>query len=184
MRAGCWPTSQRDHILSMLGTSIFSSNSHFVLSQQQLLSLLSLSSSWKMVPAKPTDWAAEELQPTEGRMWLRLCSDPMASLRKPIWWWLLFVWFLLGDFLKVLPHWPFPPSLPFWGFASWAIRTTEIEVRVLLGSWHTVLNQVKRMWLGTTSWRQRRSWCSLEYVLFHLQTPVCIIILFLLSFKR
>lgn len=114
---------------------------------------------------------------------LRLCSDPMASLRKPTWWLLLFVWFLLGDFLKVLPHWPFPPSLPLWGFASWAIRTTETEVRVLLGSWHTVLNQVKRMRLGTTSWRQRRSRCSLEYVLFRLQTPVCITILFLLSFK-
>lgn len=37
---------------SELGPGIFSSDSHFVLSQQQLLSLLSLTSSWKMVPTK------------------------------------------------------------------------------------------------------------------------------------
>ena len=111
MRAGCWPTAQRDQRLSMLGTSIFSSNSHFVLSQQQLLSLLSLSSSWKVVPGKLTDWAAEEPQPTEGRMWLKLCSDPMASLRKPICWLLLFVCFSFLVFAWGFSESPSPLAL-------------------------------------------------------------------------
>ena len=80
---------------SELGPGIFSSDSHFVLSQQQLLSFLSLTSSWKMVPTKLTDGATEEPQPAEGRMWLKLCSDSMASLRKSIW---VFFGFCLGIF--------------------------------------------------------------------------------------
>lgn len=141
---------------SELGPGIFSSDSHFVLSQQQLLSLLSLTSSWKMVPTKLTDWATEEPQPAEGRMWLKLCSDSMASLRKSICF--FFFGFGLGIFWKPFSLGPFPPSVLLRGFAGWTVRTTEIQ------QWGPP---------GT-----------LAHYPLHLQTPVCtIIVLFLLLFK-
>lgn len=141
---------------SELGPGIFSSDSHFVLSQQQLLSLLSLTSSWKMVPTKLPGWATEEPQPAEGRMWLKSCSDSMTSLRKSFFFFfLVFAW----EFSES----PSPLALFTFSPLKRICRLNyqdywNPEVGVLLGPWHTIL--------------------------FHLQTLVCtIIILFFLLFK-
>ena len=120
-------------------------------SNRQLLSLLSLTSSGKIVPAKPdwlSFWGASANQRQDV---VKIVLWPYHRLRKPIWVGFFFCCCCCFSFSFLVSVWgfsesPILPSLSLWTFAGWALRTTKIQKWASYWDQCTLLNQLKRMW--------------------------------------